>query len=141
MISVLIDTDVLIDVALGRKDFVESSSIILDLAETNQIKAFIAWHSISNFYYLVEANFKKATPLEFIRELLGFVKIAPTTTKEAIYALDLGLRDFEDAPQIAAAKVCNAEYIITRNIKHYKKSPIPALSPKQFIVKFKEDKL
>ena len=135
MISVLIDTDVLIDIALGRKDFVENSSAILDLAEANQIKAFIAWHSISNFYYVVEADSKTANALQFIRELLSFVKVAPTTTKDALYALDLDFRDFEDAMQVAAAKVCNAEYLITRNIKHYSKSPIPTLSPKQFLAK------
>ena len=137
MISVLIDTDVLIDVALGRKDFVESSSAILDLAEANQIKAFIAWHSISNFYFVVEADSKTADTLLFIKELLSFVKVAPTTTKDALYALDLNFKDFEDALQVAAARVCNADYLITRNVKHYSQSPIPALSPKQFLAKIR----
>ena len=133
MITILIDTDVLIDVALGWDEFVEDSSKILDLAEAQRIKAFIAWHNISNFYYLVESDKKTTSSIDFIRDLLRFVKISPTTTKDALFALDLNFNDFEDALQVAAAKTCGTEFIITRNVKHYKKSPIAAITPARLI--------
>ncbi len=139
MISVLIDTDVLIDVALGRKDFVESASAILDMAEANQIKAFIAWHSISNFYYVVEADSETADTLQFIRELLSFVKVAPTTTKDALYALDLDFKDFEDAIQFFTALTYkNIDIIVTRNIKDFKKSALPVLTPETFLKTYEQ---
>ena len=46
---VLIDADVLIDVALDREPFVEHSSLVLDFAENRKFLAYIAWHSIANF--------------------------------------------------------------------------------------------
>jgi len=51
---------------------------------------------------------------------------------------DMPIMDFEDALQIAAARKCSAEYIITRNIKHYKKSVIPAITPQLFLESYKK---
>lgn len=130
---VLLDTDVLIDVALKREPFSQYSSKILELAEQKVLNAFIAWHSISNFYYIVESKSKNYKTTEFIRELLQFIQLSSTKTKDAIFATTLNVSDFEDAMQIAAANACNAELIITRNVKHYKLSPIKAKSPMDFI--------
>ncbi len=132
----LIDTDILIDVALEREPFSEYSSKVIDYAETRSFHAFIAWHSIANFYYIVSSDLQNHPAKDFIKELLNFIQISPTKTKDALYAGSLDVPDFEDALQIAAAKACNAKYIITRNVVHYKKSPVPATSPKDFIKQF-----
>ena len=132
---VLLDTDVIIDVALDRLPHSENSTRIVDLAETLKINAYIAWHSIANFYYLVSSASGDKKTRHFIKELLQFTAIAETTTSNALYALDAHLKDFEDAMQTAAAKKCSAEYIITRNVKHYKGSVIPVITPQQFLKK------
>ncbi len=122
--KILIDTDVLIDVALNRTPHARYSALILDTVQQHRFDAFIAWHSIANFYYLVASPKTNEAAREFIGELLTFVSIAPTRTEDALYALRLPMPDFEDALQVSAAKVCQAEYIITRNIKHFKRSPV-----------------
>lgn len=50
---VLLDADILIDLALARAPYVESAAALLDELERRPGSAFIAWHTISNFYYLV----------------------------------------------------------------------------------------
>jgi predicted nucleic acid-binding protein len=45
----------------------------------------------------------------------------------------LGFADFEDAVIAAIARREKADYIITRNIKDYSKSPIPAITPEEFL--------
>ena len=132
---VLIDTDVLLDVALNREPFTEFSAKLIDRVEQNIIEGFIAWHSLSNFYYLIAPSSGKKKTRAFISELLKFVNVSSTDTKSAEYALSLNVPDFEDALQMSAAKECNADYIITRNIKHYKKSPILAITPKELLDK------
>jgi len=132
---VLIDTDILLDVALNREPFVAYSAKLIDRVEQNIIEGFIAWHSLSNFYYLIAPSSGKKKTKEFIGELLKFVNVSPTDTKSAEYAISLNVPDFEDALQMSAAKECNADYIITRNIKHYKKSPILAITPKELLDK------
>ncbi len=129
----LLDTDILIDVALARQPFADFSAQVLDAAERRAFRAYIAWHSISNFYYIVQGASKKRQTKKFIVELLTFVEIAPTRTKDALFAATLNVTDFEDALQIAAAKACVAEFIVTRNTKHYKKSPIQAQLPSEFL--------
>lgn len=131
--NVLLDTDVLIDVALDRKPFSDYSSRILDAAESKAFKSFIAWHSIANFYYIVSSENDSGNAVEFITELLQFVEVSKTGTKDALFAAELNLKDFEDALQVSAARACHAVYIITRNVKHYGNSPILPVTPKTFL--------
>jgi hypothetical protein len=69
----------------------------------------------------------------FITSLLEFVEVAPTGTREAKQAMGFPMTDLEDAFQAAAALAFDALYIITRNIKDFKHSPVPALTPVQFL--------
>ena len=127
---VLLDTDILLDVALARKPFFASSSLVLEWAEGQPGQAAVAWHSLSNFAYLVRPN---ARP--FLRDLLQFVEVAPVGTSEALRALGFPMNYFEDALQASAAMSFGASYIVTRNGAHYKRSPVPALSPSRFLAR------
>ena len=133
---VLIDTDILIDVALDRAPFASYSSAILDYSEKRFIQAFVAWHSIANFYYIFSSDRGDKLARAFLEDLLEFTKIAPTATDDAQFALSLNMRDFEDALQVAAARACSAKYIITRNVRHFKQSPIPPIRPDAFLSQF-----
>lgn len=128
---ILLDTDILIDVALDREPYSEPGFELLEHIESGVEPAAIAWHTISNLYYIVRPNLGDVTTREFIRELTEFVQIAATDTEAAHYAIQLPMADFEDAMQVAAARYCNAEYIVTRNIRDYAHSPIPAITPQQ----------
>ena len=55
--------------------------------------------------------------------------VARTGRGDALAALDLPMRDFEDALQVAAAMACGAQFIVTRNERDFKASPVPALNP------------
>ena len=49
----LLDTDVLLDVVLDREPHAEPASRLFDSLQKRPGTAFMAWHSVSNFYYLV----------------------------------------------------------------------------------------
>ena len=127
----LLDTDVLIDVALDRRPHSEASTELLERVERSSRRVFIAWHSVSNFYYLVRSERGSSDARDFIAELIRFVAIAPTDTATLRYATTLPMSDFEDAMQVAAARACGAEHIITRNVEDFVRSPIPVLTPRQ----------
>lgn len=126
---VLVDTDVLIDVALDREPFAGPASLLLDTIEKRPGTGFIAWHSISNFYYLVSPTSGRSTAKKFLLDLTRFLDVAPTSTKSLRTAGRLELNDFEDALQVAAALACRAEVIATRNLEDFKHSPVPAALP------------
>jgi hypothetical protein len=52
--------------------------------------------------------------------------------------VDDSFNDFEDRLQVECARLINADYIITRNIIDFSKSPIPAILPEDFLQKNKK---
>ncbi len=127
---ILIDTDVLLDFALGREPFVSASQKVIAWAEANPGHAAIAWHSLSNIAYLAPSGAR-----EFLRELLHFVEVPAVRTMDAVRALQFPMRDIEDALQAAAALAFKASYVISRNMQDYRQSPVPAITPKEFSLK------
>jgi predicted nucleic acid-binding protein len=128
---ILLDTDVLIDVALDRHPHSDPASELLDRIEHGWESACIAWHSVSNLYYIVAPARGGVSTRDFIVELARFVAVAETGTEAVRYATELPMTDFEDAMQVAAAHACGAQHIVTRNIKDYTRSPIRAVSPQE----------
>ena len=61
--------------------------------------------------------------------MLEYAEVAPTSTDDLRYALSLPMTDFEDAMQVAAARACEADFIVTRNERDFAESPIPTLTP------------
>jgi predicted nucleic acid-binding protein len=128
---ILLDTDVLIDIALDRRPHASSASELLDRIEHGAESACIAWHSVSNLYYIVAPARGGVSTRDFIVELTRFVGVATTDTEALRYAAALPMADFEDAMQVAAARACGARHIVTRNVRDYERSPIRAVDPQE----------
>ena len=103
----------------------------MDRIEHGAEAAFIAWHSVANFYYLVAPALGGVNARDFIVELTRFVAVATTDTTGIRYAAALPMADFEDAMQVAAARACGARHIVTRNVRDYARSPIRAVKPEE----------
>jgi predicted nucleic acid-binding protein len=123
----LLDTNVLMDVALARPPFVSESAGVLRWAEAGG-HAAVAWHTLSICSYLL-----KGGGVAFIGRLLKLVDVPGTGHADAQRALALAFSDFEDAMQVAAALAWNADVIVTRDPAGFTKSPIPPLDPVAFL--------
>ena len=134
---ILLDTDVLLDVGLARQPYAPIMVEVLNLLERSQERTFIAWHTISNLFYLIDRARGGAAAREFILELIRFVSVAPTGTEAVRYAASLPMADFEDAMQVAAARACGAEHIVTRNLSDFERSPIPAVTPQEALARLR----
>jgi len=132
-LRLFIDTDILMDVALDRKGFSSHSGAILDGIQQGAHHGYMAWHSISNLNYLLRPKMGRGTTIQLIDDLTNFIEVAPTNNTLVKVAINLKMPDFEDALQTACAISCKADYLVTRNISHYKKSPIRVVSPKEFV--------
>lgn len=126
--KVLIDTDVLLDVALNRSPHEIDSGKLLDWAEAHPGATALAWHTLANVSYMLKANSRS-----FLLELLEFTVVPGTSTDAARQALTLPMTDLEDAFQAVAAMAFGAQFIVTRNVKDYRRSPVPALTPSDFL--------
>ena len=128
---ILLDTDVLIDVALDRRPHSGPASELLDRIEHGAETAYIAWHSVSNLYYVIAPSHGGVSARDFIVALTRFVAVAATDTEAIRYAAELPMTDFEDAMQVAAARACGARHIVTRNVRDYERSPVRAVRPQE----------
>ena len=129
----LLDTDVLVDVALDRLPYADPAAELLDRIEQGSHSACIAWHTVSNLYYLVAPSTGEVSARDFVAELTRIVTVAATDTDSVRYAAELPMPYFEDAMQVAAARACGARRIVTRNIEDYQLSPIRAVTPAEAI--------
>jgi len=95
--------------------------------------AFVAWHTVSNFYYLVAPTRGGRPARDFVLDLLRFVEVAPATTTGLRKATRLPLKDFEDAMQVVAAEACDADAIATRNVRDFAKASVRAMRPRDLL--------
>ncbi len=134
--KLLLDANVLLDVALDRAEFVTESKRVLIWCQDEVGSAVIAWHSISNVYYVLRGARDDQAARHFISEALRFAEVAGGDADGVRRALELSMRDFEDALQVAAAMSAKVEWVVTRNPSHYRGSPLPAITPSDFIRRF-----
>ena len=125
MIKVFLDTDICLDVLLHREPFFGDSAALLDWAEKNPGQASVSWHGLANLHYLSDGGGQG-----FIRELLEFCVVPSCGSPEMMHALEPSFTDLEDAMQVVAAIRFGAQLIATRNVKHYRKSAIQAILPR-----------
>jgi predicted nucleic acid-binding protein len=129
----LLDSDLLLDVAQNREPHVTASQAVLEWAEARPGSACIAWHTVANLYYLLRRSHGDKDARRFIQELVGWADVISTSTADVKRALALPINDFEDALQVAAAIAANANLIVSRNASDYKASPVPVVTPEEFV--------
>ena len=65
--------------------------------------------------------------------ILDAFSVAGVNADELSSAWKYGMSDFEDAIAAAAATSSECERIVTRNTHHFRKSPIQAVTPRQYL--------
>jgi predicted nucleic acid-binding protein len=131
--SVLIDINVLLDVLQKREPFYETSAGLLAAVETKQIQGFVAAHSITTLFYLIQKGRSAAEARASITNLLQFIQIARVDQSTIEQALNLDFRDFEDAVQMISAVQCKVDCLVTRNVKDYTVALLPVMQPVDFL--------
>lgn len=71
--------------------------------------------------------------LSEIRKLLSIFEIAPVNRPVLEGALEIGFKDFEDGVIHEAARLMDAEALITRNQKDFKKAGLAIYSPEELV--------
>ena len=110
------------------------SNRIIELCTNKQIEGLIAAHSVTNIFYILRHEMS----LEERRKILiGFCRLLTVVgidKEKLISSLENeDFSDVEDCLQTECAKSCGADYIVTRNIKDFQNSAIPAITPNDFL--------
>ena len=129
----LVDCAVLLDLGFPREPFAEEAAQLLEWCRLHTGRGFLAWHSLGNVHYLLARHHDDALARRFLDGLLSALDVAPASGLAARRALALPMRDFEDALQAVAAEAVGAQVIVTRNTADFRRSPIPAITPAEFL--------
>ena len=132
-LNYMIDTNIALDLLLARTPFDIEAMQIFALAEAGSIKLYLSSDAISTISYLVTRNKDTQTARQAIALLLDYVSLAPLDEEMVYKALALDFTDIEDSLVVSVADACKAQAIITRNVKDLKGSPLPVLTPKEFL--------
>jgi len=130
MKNIFLDTNVIIDFLTDRKPFSDDAAILFQFAKEKKIRIFISAISFNNAYYILRKFSNHKIALSLISELDEWVEVQETNKKIIRKAIKSSYNDFEDAIQYySALEIGNINLITTRDLKDFKKSEIPVLSP------------
>jgi len=131
--KVLIDTNVILDIALDREPFVKSAALLLKTSQQQTIHLFITATTVTDLYYITRKEKGKEMALKFLEELLQFIDVAAVNKWIILEALRAEISDFEDAIQAYAAKHEAINTIITRNEGDFIGSGLTIYNPESFL--------
>lgn len=139
--KVLIDTNIIIDALTGREPFRETAEQIFMLA-ANQIEdLYITASSATDIYYLIKKYFHDSKQAkETMAKLFELFCILDVISEDCQRALLSEINDYEDAVVTCCAIRSQMDYIVTRNIKDFKKSKVKTVLPQEFIKISSEEK-
>lgn len=131
---ILLDTNIILDILLERKDFLDDSFSVMQKAITNGDKLFVSASSATDIYYIVRKQTgSKEQALNSIKRLAKLLSFAEVTEECVLAATLSKMNDYEDAVLDAVASHLKVDFIITRNNKDFINSHNKVLSPKEFI--------
>jgi predicted nucleic acid-binding protein len=129
MKSILFDINVVLDVLLNREPHAEASASAWALVEDGIADGFLAAHAVTTIHYLIRKEMGAAKATRMISAILTVFAVAPVNGAVIQQAMQLPSPDFEDAVTAAAALLAGCDYIVTRDPKGFRGSPVRTLTP------------
>lgn len=131
--NLLIDSNILLDILQEREPFIIDSYKIWTLCETKQIFGFISAITFANISYIMRKQIQPDNIDHILKRMSQIFYFTDLKFSDLENAAALKWKDFEDAIQYVTAERINADYIITRNIKDFENTKIPAITPNEFL--------
>lgn len=133
-----LDTNVILDLILNRAPFFDDIARIVTLYEMGKCELFTSSVSIVNCNYILGRNIDRKQVIDNLKILRSFCSILNVSELEIDQSLNSDFKDFEDAVQYFTCIKNDCNFIITRDLKDFKSSKIPAISPAEFLASIKK---
>ena len=130
---VLIDGDIILDVLQNRIPHTEMSARVWKMCETGLLDGYVSALTFANLVYVMRKELTPAKIHDVLNKLAIIFHFTDLSTADMMRAAEMEWSDYEDAVQAATAGRIHAEAIITRNVRDYRQSRIPAFAPDEFL--------
>jgi len=136
MKNILIDTNIILDIALQRDPFFDVASVIFSLIDKKKIKGYITASSVTDIYYVLKKQVRNDIAKDFIADLIEVIDVINVDKNIIVEAILLKMKDFEDAIQVSAAKNNKIRIIVTRNKQDFHDSDLEVYTPEELVSMF-----
>ena len=136
MKRILFDVNVVLDVLLDRKPHVEASAAAWAAVENGTAEGLLAAHAVTTIHYLIRKESGTTKAKGLLSAILRVFSVAAVDGGVIQEALQLSCPDFEDAVTAAAARHAQCDYIVTRDPKGFRGSPVRSLTPESALPLF-----
>jgi len=133
---ILVDLNVVLDVALRRPAHSEASKAFCLAIEARRAIGFLSAHAFPTFYYVARKDAGQSRALQLVANLARVFRVAAIDDGVIARSLTLGLADYEDAVTAAAAQAAHCELIVTRDPRGFAAAPVKAVSPELALASF-----
>jgi len=119
---VLFDLNVILDVIEARSPHLLHSGPALETAYQQKIQGVVSASSIDTLAFLLQRKLSVQRARSVIKDLLEFFEVASVSEKTIHRALDLKMKDLEDAIVYQAALDHGCDCLVTRNLRDFPSS-------------------
>lgn len=137
---VMFDTNVLLDVLLGRAPFCEAAAQLLGHAERGKISGYMSAHMVPHMMHLVGRMIGGEKARKEVQHFLFLLEVAPVSRAVLEAAFRSKVTDFEDAVVDEAARAVQADVIASRNTSDFKRAVTPVAEPEQLLATLRSAK-
>ena len=135
--KILLDTNVIVDVLQQREPWRKDGETIFIAAAMNRITACVTAKQIADIHYMTKKLLKGHPHVDnlakqVIGKLMGIMELEDTCAIDCQTAMSISNNDFEDAMLMVSAARESMDYIVTRNVTHFKGSSVPTVTPADF---------
>lgn len=111
MKTVFLDTNILVDYALGR-EHCDDAEQLLQHGKNGEVRLAASYLTFANMAYILKG---KADVYNLFNDLHIIIDVLPNDDSQLLAAMSQRVRDFEDMLQYQCAKASGCDVIVTNN--------------------------
>lgn len=127
--SILVDTNILLDVLLNREPWIADSTRLWSACEQGKVAGFVCASSFTDIFYVARRLTDLAKARSAVRLCLETFEVCAVDKSSLEIAEQLAGNDFEDNLQLACAIQYRLDAIVTRDNDGFRDAPILILTP------------
>ena len=136
--NVMIDTNVVLDDILDRSPNAENAKKISRLVTDAHVNAYLTANCITDIFYIVSKIKDDTIARKTIKNLLLSFDVVSVDGQDCQKAIDMPMRDFEDALAVVCAEKEGLDFIVTNDKDFLSQTDlsVSAISPAAFLLLF-----
>lgn len=131
--ELLIDTNVLLDLILKRKNYEQASLLFKKTRELN-MRTYISASSVTDLFYIIRRQTHDVDKTyEIMGQIFKLVYVLSVSGEDIETSFGKRWKDFEDCVQYVTAYSNRMNYIISCNTKDFEENDVKVLTIEEFL--------